>query len=143
METKHSRKHRGSCHCGAVRFEVEADLSEQASRCNCSVCAKLGITGKIVKPEAFALLSPRDESELGVYEWGFRTSRRFFCKVCGIHAFARGNLPQLGGDYVSINVNCLDDVELGDLTVVHWDGRHNNWQAGPRPRPWPILTAAA
>jgi hypothetical protein len=143
MENTHSKKHRGSCHCGAVRFAVEVDLSHQVSRCNCSVCTKVGITGKIVKPEAFALLSPDRETDLGAYEWGFRTGRRFFCKVCGIHTFLRGNLPQLGGDYVSINVNCLDDVELSDLPLVHWDGRHDNWQAGPRPQPWPILTSAA
>ena len=27
-------KHRGSCHCGKVRFEVALDLSAKASRCN-------------------------------------------------------------------------------------------------------------
>ena len=39
--------------------------------------------------------------------------RRYFCKHCGIHCFGRGHLEVLGGDYVSINLNTLDDVDLG------------------------------
>jgi len=45
-----SEKHTGSCHCGAVRFVVHADLSQGASKCNCSICLKLGAIGRIVKP---------------------------------------------------------------------------------------------
>ncbi len=63
---------------------------------------------------------------------------RFFCNTCGVYCFGRGHLEQLGGDFVSVNLNCLDDVELARLTVVHWDGRHDNWQVGPRATPWPV-----
>jgi len=57
---------------------------------------------------------------------------------CGTHCFARGVLEQLGGAYVSVNVNALDDVDPGIMKPIFWDGRHNNWQAGPRETPWPI-----
>ena len=36
-------------------------------------------------------------------------------------------------------VNCLDGIELRDLSIQYWDGRHDNWEAGPRSTPWPIL----
>jgi hypothetical protein len=135
-----AKKHVGSCHCGAVRFEVEID-SGAASRCNCTACTKTGVLSAIAKPEALRVLA--GEGDLGMYEWGAKISKRFFCKCCGVHCFARGHLAEVGGDYVSINFNCLDDVELSDVNVTYWDGRHDNWQAGRRSTPWPIFTASA
>jgi hypothetical protein len=131
--------HRGSCHCGAVRFQAELDLSKGGSRCNCSICTKIASTGGIIAPAAFTLLEGEDQ--LGVYVWGSQTSKRFFCRSCGVHVFGRGHLDVLGGDFVSVNFNCLDDVDVATLPLIHWDGRHNNWQAGPRPTPWPRFSA--
>jgi hypothetical protein len=128
--------HRGSCHCGAVRFEAELDPSAGGARCNCTICTKIAQVGAIVKPSAFRLLA--GEESLSTYEWGLKTSRRFFCKHCGVHAFGRGHLKELGGDYVSINLNALDDIDVGTVALSYWDGRHNNWYAGTRPTPWPI-----
>ncbi|MFV8753158.1 GFA family protein [Nannocystaceae bacterium ST9] len=127
--------HRGSCHCGAVRFTVEL-APTQASRCNCTICTKTSITGCIVKPDAFTL--NEGESSLSTYVWGSEMSKRYFCSRCGIHCFGRGHLAELGGDFVSVNVNCLDDIDVGTLSPIHWDGRHDNWEAGPRSTPWPI-----
>lgn len=137
---KTTRMLRGSCHCGAVRFEVQADLAQGASRCNCSVCTKLGARGAIVKPDAFALLS--DEEALNAYEWGHKVSKRYFCKTCGIYCYASGHLAEVGGDFVSFNYNTIDDLEIDDLPVVYWDGRHDNWHAGPAEEPWPISKKA-
>jgi hypothetical protein len=128
-------RHPGSCHCGAVRFEVEVDPST-ATRCNCTICTKIGAPTAIVKPSAFTLSA--GESELSSYEWGGKTAQRYFCKHCGVHCFARGFLEQVGGDYVAINLNTLDELDPSELSPAHWDGRHNNWQAGPRAAPWPI-----
>ena len=132
--TEKQKMHRGSCHCGAVRFEVVIDATS-GSKCNCTVCTKVSQTGGIVKPDAFKLLT--DESKLSTYVWGGRISTRYFCKECGISCFGRGHLEQLGGDYVSVNLNCLDDIDLRDVDLIYWDGRHNNWQGGPRKEPWP------
>jgi hypothetical protein len=129
--------HRGSCHCGAVRFEAIVNVVEGASKCNCSICLKVSNIGAVTKPEAFTLRE--GEASLSEYAWGGKTATRYFCKHCGVHCFGRGHLAELGGDYVSINVNTLDDVDPSTLTLVHWDGRHNNWHAGPRPEPWPVF----
>ena len=135
------RKHAGSCHCGAVRFEAELDLGNGASRCNCSICQKLGATGVVLKPSAFRLVS--GEGSLSSYGKDDSPNRRYFCKHCGIVLFGKGDLPQLGGAFVSVNVNSLDDVELSTLQIGYWDGRHDNWEAGPRPTPWPVFAAPA
>jgi hypothetical protein len=126
----------GACHCGAVRFRAQLDLAAGASRCNCSICTRTAPTSAMTKPEAFELLTA--EGELGRYAWGAKTSTRFFCKTCGVHCFGRGHLAELGGDFVSVNLNCVDGLELTDLKIDHWDGRHDNWHAGPRSTPWPI-----
>lgn len=50
-------------------------------------------------------------------------------------------MPELGGDWVAVNLNCVDwekaGVELADLKVVYWDGRRNNWGEGKKDRPYP------
>jgi hypothetical protein len=129
----------GSCHCGAVKYEVQADPARGGMRCNCSVCTKIGSFNAIVKPDAFKLLAP--EAELGTYEWGAKISTRYFCKACGTHCFGKGHLAEVGGDYVSFSYNSIDELELSELPVIYWDGRHNNWQSGPSDKPWPILKA--
>jgi hypothetical protein len=131
--------HKGSCHCGKVRYEVEADLSRGGTRCNCTVCTKLSVTGGLVKPSAFKLVA--GEESLSYYEWATKVAKRYFCKHCGTHCYGKGYLEVLGGDFVSVNYNTLDDVDPAMLKVVYWDGRHDNWQAGTRDQPWPINAA--
>jgi hypothetical protein len=130
--------HTGGCHCGAVRYQVRIDAS-QGGRCNCSICNKISQLGGSVKPEAFQLLSGQDS--ITEYVWGHKISRRSFCKHCGVHCFGAGHLAELGGDYVSINFNTLDDVDPLDVKAIYWDGRHDNWHAGPSDQPWRIKSA--
>ena len=134
MIMTNTNKHSGSCHCGAVKLEVEVDATT-GSRCNCSICTKLGIMGAIAKPEAFAVTG---EEQCNTYRWGGMTGTRYFCKHCGVTTHLRGHLPELGGDYVSINLLTLEGIEPAEVDVIYWDGRHNNWEAGPRKTPWPI-----
>lgn len=129
--------YRGSCHCGRVTFEATIDLSKGGTRCNCSICTKLSPLGAMVKPPEFKLLTGQED--LSTYTWGHAVSQRFFCKHCGTYCYGQGHLAELGGDFVSVNLNCLDGVELTTLPVVYWDGRRDNWHAGTRSTPWPIL----
>ena len=136
-QTNGPRTHAGSCHCGAVKFEARVDTASGTS-CNCTVCTKVGGIGTIVRPDAFTLLS--GERNLTAYEWGGKTAKRYFCKTCGVSCFSRGYLEQLGGEYVALYLNAFDDVDPAKVKVGYWDGRHDNWQAGMRDRPWPIAS---
>jgi len=129
-------KHTGGCHCGAVRYEVDLDLAAGGAMCNCTICAKLSGVTTPVKPAAFRLLS--GEANLASYEWGSKSGQRKFCKTCGVHCFGPGFLEQLGGAYVSVALNTLDEFDRSTLKIGYWDGRHNNWQAGIRATPWPV-----
>ncbi|MGZ8993143.1 MAG: GFA family protein [Burkholderiaceae bacterium] len=122
----------GSCHCGAVRYEVDLDLSAGTFKCNCSICSKLRNWLAVVQPDAFRLLS--DESEIGEYQFGKETIHHLFCKRCGVSSFGWGMDPKLGGRFFAIKVNCLDDAtvnELANAPVQYLDGRHDNFRSAP------------
>jgi hypothetical protein len=125
------KTYRGSCHCGAVRFECRVDL-DQSSKCNCSVCAKGRFWKAIAKADAFTLLQGKDA--LADYQFGSRTIHHQFCRSCGIKPFGRGHLEQLGGTFYAVNVACLDDVpdaELAAAKVRFENGRDNRWESAP------------
>lgn len=123
----------GSCHCGKVRFEADIDLSAGSGKCNCSICSKLRAWGSTIKPDAFRLLA--GESELTKYEFGSRSVQRRFCKHCGIHLFGTGHIAEIGGDFCSVNLACLDQLdpaELASIPVRYSDGLNNNWWSAPQ-----------
>ena len=50
-------KYRGSCHCGAVAFEVEGEI-KSAMSCNCSICQRKGSLLWFVPRETLKPLTP-------------------------------------------------------------------------------------
>lgn len=134
----HAKKYTGGCHCGAVRFEATLDLEQPVGRCNCTICTKRSASGTIVKPIAFRVVA--GEGDLTRYGKEGHPNAYYFCRRCGIQLFGKGDIPELGGEFVSVNVNALDEVDPMTLKVIYWDGRHDNWHAGPRESPWPIAS---
>jgi len=51
------KTYEGSCHCGAVRYQVTMAPPEKAYACNCSICARAGWLLAFV-PEADSESSP-------------------------------------------------------------------------------------
>lgn len=113
----------GSCHCGAVRFEVDAQIDHVRS-CDCSICAKRGAANYRVPKENLRLLTPWEQ--LSVYQWGSRTARDYFCRTCGILPFRRPSDPTSQEiedgvqpfDGWAVNVRCLDGMDLEQLPIT-------------------------
>ncbi|PTY37933.1 aldehyde-activating protein [Saccharospirillum sp. MSK14-1] len=123
--------HTGSCHCGAVRIEADIDLHEGSGKCNCSICTKTRAWNVNLKPDQFRLLAGAEA--LSSYRFG-EVMNHLFCKHCGVRPFGRGTLDVLGGDFVTVNLACLDSLEpeqLAHMAVRYCDGRHDNWFEEP------------
>ncbi|HEY1381974.1 MAG TPA: GFA family protein [Dongiaceae bacterium] len=122
---------RGSCHCGAVRFECDVDLANGSSKCNCSVCRKGRFWKAIVMANAFRL--KQGAEALSEYQFGRHIIHHLFCRHCGIKPFGRANVAELGGEFYAVNLACLDagDEELASAPVRCEDGRNDDWQSAP------------
>lgn len=108
--------HHGACHCGRVRFEVDAPAHIQALECNCSICRMTGFLHLIVPAARFRLLQGADA--LTEYTFNTCVARHRFCKVCGIKAFY---IPRSNPDGVDVNVHCLDAATIAGVSVTQFD----------------------
>ena len=112
--------HTGSCHCGAVKYEVDLDLSQPAIQCNCSMCARTGTLLSFAPASSFKLVQGDDN--LTDYQFNKQVIHHLFCKTCGVKSFARGETPD-GKPTVAVNVRCLDDFDLAQTKTMDFDGR--------------------
>ena len=110
-------KHRGSCHCKTIEFEVESDL-ENIRQCNCSICIRRNAKMIIISKENFTLL--KGEDHLSLYQFNTNVAKHFFCKKCGIytHHNTRSDETKMG-----INLGCIDEIDPFSFDAVRADGK--------------------
>jgi hypothetical protein len=117
----------GSCHCGKVRFEVDAEI-DHVRVCDCSICWRRGALNFRVPKERLRLSTAWEE--LVLYQWGSRTAKDYFCRTCGILPFRRPSDPTpqevLEGvqafDGWAVNVRCLEGVDVESLPIKRIHG---------------------
>ncbi|MEK7505949.1 MAG: GFA family protein, partial [Patescibacteria group bacterium] len=102
----------GGCHCGKVRYEVEADFKDGMS-CNCSYCGKMGWLLSFVPEKMFKLISGGDnQSE---YRFNTKNIQHLFCKDCGVHCFGKGKGPD-GAGTCAVNLRTIDNLDTESLS---------------------------
>lgn len=119
-------KHKGSCFCQKVKYEVNIDLSEGTIRCNCTYCLKTRQWGSYVPSSNFTITEGKDELTkfVGKNNGGF-----FFCRHCGTRIYSETTWD---GNKVSINVNTLDDLDrkqFSELKITYIDGYNETWES--------------
>jgi len=113
--------HKGGCHCGRVRFEVQAPAKVTITECNCSVCSTNGFRHLIVPASRFRLLCGEDV--LTSYSFNTHTAKHHFCSVCGVKSFY---VPRSHPDGFSVNARCLDPGTIEEITLTQTNGR--DWE---------------
>lgn len=112
----HRIVHRGGCHCGRVRFEVDAPATLDVLDCNCSMCRMTGFLHLIVSDSRFRPLSGSED--LTEYRFNTGTARHLFCRHCGVKAFY---VPRSHPDGWSVNARCLDPGTVAGMNIVSFD----------------------
>lgn len=109
----------GSCHCGQVKFSVDARAPATAIRCNCSHCRRKNFLLAFFPKDAFTLASGEDR--LTTYRFNTCKIAHRFCSDCGVQAFAEGVAPD-GSETRAVNLRCVPDIDLDALTIQDFDG---------------------
>jgi hypothetical protein len=84
------------------------------------MCGRVGSLLTFVPADKFRLLAGEDQ--LTNYQFNKKQIDHLFCRTCGVKSFGRGVRPD-GKLMVAVNTRCLDDVDIGQLKVKHFDGK--------------------
>lgn len=110
-------KHKGTCHCKAIEFEIESDL-DKIIQCNCSICIRKNAKMIMIPKENFNLL--KGEGNLSLYQFNSDIAKHYFCKLCGIYTHHNRKSDPNG---MGVNLGCLDDLDPMDYKAGQFDGR--------------------
>jgi hypothetical protein len=104
-----------TCHCGAVRIEVETP-PQTVTSCNCSICRRTG--------GLFAYYSPKQvrvgPGATDIYIWGDRSLELHRCKVCGCVTHWSPIDKTL--DRMGVNARLMPPEVLARARVRRFDG---------------------
>lgn len=115
------KHYKGSCHCGAVRFSYTGETITKGLRCNCSICSRKGamMSPEAIPPENFKIEAEVDI--LGLYQFGIKTAKHYFCKNCGIYTFHE--TARKPGHFRA-NLGCVEGLDTSSLETDVFDGKN-------------------
>lgn len=109
---------KGACHCGDVQYEFD-DTPEFGTKCNCSICRKLGAVWIYSDPSKVNITG-----DTIAYSWGDRNLSFHSCPKCG----ATSHWALLvKGDRIAVNVMLSDPKTINALPVRQFDGA-DSWK---------------
>ncbi len=109
----------GTCHCGALRWELEGDPGN-VTACSCTLCRRYGALwaydyegGRIRTTGPSATYTRPGKAALEIH----------FCPTCACVLAWRGlSLDEDGRRRIAVNVRLAAPEEVADLVIDHFDG---------------------
>ena len=77
------------------------------------------MTQELIPPEKFKIEA--QEGVLGLYEFGIKTAKHYFCKHCGIYPFHQSS-RKIG--HYRVNLGCIEGVDVFSLAADVFDGKN-------------------
>ena len=117
---------KGSCLCGAIQYEVNADVTELRA-CHCTNCQKAsGAGGSVnapIKSSEFKLLKGQPKRYSGKADSG-RTLNRFFCGECGSPLYSqRENAPEM----MMLRIGTVENAGPMKIAAHIWTKSKRPW----------------
>jgi hypothetical protein len=106
-----------SCHCGAVRLEIET-APDTVTSCNCSICRRYGTLCAYYSPKQVRIIPPSGATD--IYMWGDRMIEFHRCKACGCVAYWSSIDPAY--DRMGVNARLMEPAVLAAARVRKFDG---------------------
>jgi len=110
----------GSCHCGAIKFSFNGEEITNGLRCTCSICTRKGALMSAEAMPAENLKIEADEKDIGLYQFGNKVAKHYFCKTCGI--YTHNETLRLPG-HMRVNLDCIEEVDTSKLEILIFDGK--------------------
>ncbi|BCW90190.1 hypothetical protein sos41_33580 [Alphaproteobacteria bacterium SO-S41] len=107
-----------SCHCGAVRMEIDAEAPETVLSCGCSICRRKGGLWTYYEPRQVKIIP--ESGATSIYLWGDKMLEHHTCKTCGCTTHwspVDKTYPRMG-----VNARMMEPEILAAATVRHSPG---------------------
>jgi hypothetical protein len=106
-----------SCHCGAVRLEIDSAPNE-VTDCNCSICRRLGALWAYYSPRAARIYPPSGATS--IYMWNERWIEFHACTVC--HCTTHWAPADKSVDRMGVNARLMEPKVLAACRVRKFAG---------------------
>lgn len=107
------RKHKGSCHCGSVHFEVIAPVRVTVYECSCETCWRRQFKYFEVGVSEFRLMT--GHAHLATFD--VDSVRHSFCSTCGVQCFCILSSEHGTQDKIGVMPNSIDPGTMSKIKI--------------------------
>ena len=127
MVSVRSEHFTGGCLCGAIRYEIHAEVSGLRA-CHCYNCQRssgnFGTVNAVVPTDSLKITKGTPKMYHDAATRSGRTLSRFFCGECGSPVYSSRN-PNPG--FVVVRAGTLDDSDALKITGNIWTSTARPW----------------